>query len=107
MPGFLVTAGASVFCVHGGSAQPLLAPPRVLLSGEPPAAQPIPHAVSGCSNPPPPNGVGPCLTATWATGTTRVRVLGMPLLTQDSVAVCVPTGTGLTVAATQARVRAM
>ena len=36
----------------------------------------------------------------------RVQVGGQPLLLQDSVAVCAPTGTGLQVVMTQVRVTA-
>jgi hypothetical protein len=45
------------------------------------------------------------VTAQWVTAATRVRSNGMPVLLQDSVAVCVPTGTGVQVVLTQMRVK--
>jgi hypothetical protein len=36
-----------------------------------------------------------------------VKVLGQPVLLQDSQALCTPTGTPLTIAGTQMRVKAM
>jgi hypothetical protein len=59
--------------------------------------------VAGCPFVPP-GGNGPCVTAQWVTGSTRVLVAGAPLVLQTSQAVCAPTGTGLLVVATQPRV---
>jgi len=53
-----------------------------------------------------PPAAGPCVTAQWVTASTRVTAGGMPVLLQDSVAVCAPTGTGLQVVMTQVRVTA-
>jgi hypothetical protein len=47
----------------------------------------------------------PCVTAQWITAATRVLSGGMPLLLQDSQAVCVPNGTGVNIVATQVRVK--
>ena len=52
----------------------------------------------------PPGGNGPCVLGQWVVGATRVLAGGMPVLTQSSVAVCVPTGTPLNVLVTQTRV---
>jgi hypothetical protein len=46
------------------------------------------------------------VTAQWTTAATRVTAGGAPVLLQDSVAVCAPTGTGLNVLLTQLRVKA-
>jgi hypothetical protein len=105
MPGFVLTSGATVMCMHGGQASPTALFPRVKISGQPVCVQPAPYAVAGCAFVPP-GGNGPCVTAQWVTGSLRVRVGGTPLVLQDSQAVCVPTGTSLLVAATQPRVRA-
>jgi hypothetical protein len=106
MPGFLLHAGATVLCAHGGQAQPTSPNPRVRVGGQPVTTQPIPYTVVGC-----PFTVGvspmPCVTAQWVTGATRVRAGGMPVLLQDSQAVCVPNGTPVTIAVTQVRVRGM
>ena len=107
MPGFLLHVGASVQCAHGGQAQPTAPNPRVKVMGQPIVMQPAPFVVAGCAFPPPPAGNGPCLTAQWVMGALRVKANGMPVLLQDSQALCVPTGTPLTIGATQTRVKGM
>jgi hypothetical protein len=103
MPGYLVTQGATVMCGHGGPAQPSVTDPRVKASGLPVVQVPGPYTVSGC--PLPPVSGGPCATAVWSAGTTRVRSLGQPLVIQGGTATCVPTGVPLQVTAVQSRVR--
>ncbi len=107
MPGFLLHVGAIVLCAHGGAAQPTVPNPRVKVMGQPTVFQAAPYVVAGCSFPPPPVANGPCVTAQWLLGALRVRSNGMPLLLQDSQALCVPTGTPLTIAMTQTRVKGM
>lgn len=104
MPGFLLHVGAQVMCSHGGQAQPTAPEPRVLVSGQPVTTQPAPYVVAGCALPPPPAGNGPCVTAQWVTGATRVLANGVPVLLLDSQAICAPSGTPLLVAVTQTRV---
>jgi hypothetical protein len=104
MPGFLVHLGATVLCAHGGQAQPTAPNPRVLVSGQPVATQPPPYVVAGCPFVPP-AGNGPCMTGQWVVAATRVLVGGVPAVLQDSTAVCVPTGTPLTVVVTQLRAK--
>jgi uncharacterized Zn-binding protein involved in type VI secretion len=103
MPGFLLHAGATVICAHGGQAQPTVPNPRVLVSGQPVVTQPAPYMIAGC----PFNVSGapvPCITATWITGATRVLSNGMPVLLLDSQAICAPNGTPLMITVTQVRV---
>ena len=104
MPGFLLHVGATVMCMHGGQAQPTAPNPRVLLGGQPVTTMTAPYAVAGCAFVPP-SGNGPCATAQWVTSATRVMAGGVPVLLQDSQAVCTPTGTGLIIAVTQVRVK--
>jgi len=104
MPGFLLHAGAQVTCSHGGQAQPTAPDPTVLVSGQPVTTQAAPYVVAGCALPPPPAGNGPCLTAQWVTGSTRVLVNGVPVLLLDSQAICAPSGTPLLIVAAQTRV---
>jgi hypothetical protein len=66
-----------------------------------------PYAVAGCALPPPPAANGPCVTAQWVTGTTRVLSNGQPLVVQSSQAICAPTGTPLVIIVTQPRVSAI
>jgi uncharacterized Zn-binding protein involved in type VI secretion len=104
MPGFLLHSGATVLCMHAGQAMPTSPDPRVRVGGQPVATQPNPYTVTGC----PFNVSGapsPCVTAQWLTAATRVRAGGMPLLLQDSQAICTPNGTPLNIVVTQVRVR--
>ena len=106
MPGPLLHVGATVLCAHAGQAQPTTPNPRVLVTGQPTVTLSTVYTVAGCTLPPPSAGNGPCVTAQWATAATRVSSGGVPLLLMDSQAVCVPTGTPLTVATIQTRVSA-
>lgn len=103
MPGFLVHAGAAVICAHAGQAQPTTPNPRVRVSGQPIATQAGPYTVVACALTGTPNP--PCVTAQWVSAALRVRANGVPVVLQDSRAVCVPTGTGLNVVALQTRAR--
>jgi hypothetical protein len=105
MPGFLLHVGATVLCLHAGQAQPVASNPRVKVGGQPIVTQATNYTVAGCTLPPPPAANGPCVTAQWITAATRVRAGGVPVLLQDSQAICAPTGTGLNVVVTQVRVR--
>lgn len=107
MPGFLLHVGATVLCSHGGQAQPTAPNPRVLVSGQPTVTLTTPYVVAGCALPPPPAANGPCITAQWLIGTTRVLSNGQPLLVQSSQAICAPSGTPLIVAVTQLRASAL
>jgi hypothetical protein len=107
MAGFLIHVGAQVLCSHAGQATPVTPNPRVTVSGQPTVLMTSPYAVAGCTLPPPPNGNGPCVTAQWVSGTTRVQSNGQPLLVQSSQAICTPTGTPLIVVSTQPRVSAL
>jgi hypothetical protein len=104
MPGFLLHVGATVQCSHAGTAQPTIPNPRVLVSAQPTVTLSTPYVVAGCALPPPPAANGPCVTAQWITGTTRVFSNGQPLLVQSSQAICAPTGTPLLILVTQTRV---
>jgi hypothetical protein len=105
MPGFLLHQGATVLCAHGGQAQPTAPFPRVTVSGQPIVTQPTPYLVAGCAFPPPPAGNGPCVTAQFMMGALRVTAGGLPVLLQDSQAICTPTGTPLNIVMTQVRVK--
>jgi hypothetical protein len=107
MPGFLVHAGAQVMCAHAGQATPATPNPRVTVSGQPTVLMSSPYMVAGCTMPPPNAGNGPCVTATWLSGTTRVTSMGQPLLVQSSQSICTPTGTPLSILVTQTRASAL
>lgn len=104
MPGFLLHLGATVLCMHGGQAQPVITDLRVTVGGQPVVTQSNPYYIAGCDLPPN-AGTGPCVTAQWITAAMRVRAGGQPVLLQDSQAICAPTGMGLNILVTQMRVR--
>ncbi|MDQ3743676.1 MAG: hypothetical protein M3444_04775 [Acidobacteriota bacterium] len=105
MPGFLLHMGATVLCAHGGQAQPTVPNPRVKVGGQMVVTLPTVYTVAGCAMPPPPSGNGPCVTAQFLMGATRVMAGGQPVLLQDSQAICTPTGTPLNIVVTQVRVK--
>jgi uncharacterized Zn-binding protein involved in type VI secretion len=91
--------------MHAGQAQATVPNPRVKVSNQQTVQQPNPWTIAGC----PFNVSGspvPCVTAQWVTAATRVKSGGMPLLLQDSQAVCAPNGTGVNIVVTQMRVKA-
>ncbi len=106
MPGTLLHLGSTVLCSHAGQATPTAPNPRVLVSGQPVVNQSTPYVVAGCTLPPPPAANGPCVTAQFVTGSVRVTAGGVPVLLIDSLAISAPTGTPLSVIATQTRVTA-
>jgi len=103
MPGFMLHVGATVLCTHAGQAQPIVSNPRVRVSGQPIVTQTNPYAIAACGLTGTPNP--PCATAQWISAAVRVRAGGVPVLLQDSQAVCAPTGTGLNVVVTQVRTK--
>lgn len=107
MPGFLLHQGATVLCIHGGQAQATAPNPRVRVGGQPVVTLAAPHVVAGCPFTTPAGNPLPCVTAQWVSGATRVLAGGVPVLLQDSQAVCVPNGTGVQVVAVQPRVKGM
>ena len=106
MPGFILHQGATVKCAHGGQALPTVPNPRVQVDGFSVVMRSSPHVVVGCPFVPP-GGNGPCVTAQWVVGATRVVADGVPILLQSSLAICAPTGTPLAIVSTQTRVSAI
>ena len=106
MPGApLVHLGATVICAHAGQAVPVSPNPRVLVSGQPITQLTTPSPGAGCTLPP--AAGGPCATAQFVMGATRILATGVPVLLQTSMSICAPTGTPLTVVVTQPRVTGM
>jgi hypothetical protein len=105
MPGFLLHSGAVVMCAHAGTATPTAPNPRVTVSGQAIVTMTSPYAIAGCTFPAMTSGAQPpCATAQWTTAAVRVTALGQPVLLQDSIATCIPTGTPLFVTVVQPRV---
>lgn len=103
---FILTQGSTILCMHGGQAQATAPNPRVKCNGEMVVTQPSPHTVAGCPFTTPGGTPMPCVTAQWTTAAVRVKVGGMPVLLQNSQAVCTPNGTGVNIVVTQVRVQA-
>jgi len=103
--GFLLHQGATVLCAHGGQSQPTVPNPRVKVSGQQIVTQPTVYTIAGCALPPPLAANGPCVTAQWVTAALRITAEGVPVLLQDSQAICAPTGTPLNIVVTQTRVK--
>lgn len=103
---YLLDKNATGQCTHGGGAQPLAGNPRVKLDGAPVLTVATQFAVSGC-----PNVVGnspfPCVLGVFATGATRVKVMGMPVLLDTSQATNTPTGVTITLINSRQRVKGM
>jgi hypothetical protein len=64
-------------------AQPTVPNPRVTVSGQPTVLLTSPYVISGCTLPPPTAADGPCVSAQWLSGTTRVTSNGQPLLVKQ------------------------
>jgi len=102
MPGFLLHQNATVQCAHQGRAQPGIVSTKVFVGGQPIVTQPGPWTIAGC--PLVPQAGGPCVTASFTSGATRVFATGQPVLLLDSQATCAPTGVPVVVTVTQTRV---
>ncbi len=102
MAGLLLHAASHISCSHGGEARALTPNPRVLIEGQPTVLITTLYSITGCSE-----TSGPCLSGRWSTGTTRVFSNGQPLAFTSSGSICDPTGTPLSIAATQNRVTAL
>ena len=105
MADYLLHEGATVQCVHSGQAKPTVTYLHVKVAGQKVVTQAPPYTIAGCTLPPPPNGNGPCVTATWTSAATRVKASSLPVQLKNSQATCVPTGTGLNILSTQTRVK--
>jgi hypothetical protein len=105
MPGALLHQGATVACAHQGRAQPMATDTKVKVGGQAVVTQANGYTVSGCTQPPPTSGNGPCATAQWTTAATKVSAGGVPVLLATSQATCVPTGTPLQSQSTQTKVQ--
>jgi hypothetical protein len=79
----------------------------ILMSGDPVAGITLSCGLPLPTLPPPIAANGPCVTAIWTSAATCVFSYGMPVLLQDSQAICAPSGTPLLITATQTSVFGM
>lgn len=101
MPAPILHLGATVMCMHAGSAQPAAPFPRVLVSGQPVVTLASPYVVAGCALTGTPTP--PCVTATWMTGAMRVLAGGAPVLTMAGQSLAAPSGSPLLPVVAQTR----
>ena len=102
---YLLHSGATVQCKHGGPASPVKPSQRVKVSGQPIVVQSTSYKITGCPNPS--NPPGPCATAAWLVGATRVKSEMQPVLLQNSQSLGAPTPAPLQVIQTQQRVKGL
>lgn len=109
MGGFVLDAGATITCPHGGQASVVTRSTRVTLGGKAPLLVDDVATIAGCSF----NVSGapsPCMRLQWSMPATRAKVESSPVLLSSSVALCLnaagaPQGTAL-VTGFQTRVQA-
>ncbi len=102
MAGAILTRDNPVTCDHGGQATPAAVDSRVLIGGAAAVTQDQVWAITGCSLAPADGG--PCVSATFSAGASRITSNGQVLLLQDSPASCAPTGGPVHIVASQSRV---
>ena len=107
MPGFVLHAGSTMHCSHGGLATPITSNARVTVSGQPIVSQASDFVVAGCALAETTAVAGRCVTARFVTAALRVRANGVAVLLHNSQAVCMPNGTPLEIVQTQTRVSAV
>jgi hypothetical protein len=102
--GYLLNESATGTCAHGGNARPIAGNPRVKIAGSAVLTVASQLSIAGC-----PNVVGtspvPCVIAMFASGATRVKVMGMPVLLDSSSPSNLPTGASTTITEPQTRVK--
>lgn len=99
MGGFLLDAGATITCPHGGQATVVPRATRVTLNGQPPLLVDDVATIAGCAF----NVSGapsPCLRLQWVLPAMRATVERTPVLLSTSVGLCLnaagaPQGTAL------------
>ena len=91
MPGFVLTTGSMVLCLHGGQAMLTTANTKVAVDGMPALLESDVHSVAGCPFQIP-IGTGtkpsPCIRIEWLAGAIQLQVNGVGVLLQSSVGMC-------------------
>jgi hypothetical protein len=78
---------------------------RVTVSGQPVVTLPGSYVIAGCPLSAVPAQAA-CLTGQFVTATSRVTAMGNPIVLQDGISICAPSGTPLLVSGGQMRVTA-
>lgn len=90
MPAPILHLGATVMCMHAGTAQPTTPFARVLVTGQPVVTLASLYVVAGCGLTG--SSAPPCVTAQWLAGATRVLAGGAPVLTMIGQSLAAPSG---------------
>lgn len=88
MPGFVVDAGASITCPHGGTGTPIPTATRVTVGGKPPLLATDTVVIAGCGF----NVSGapsPCLQVQWVMPSTRLQVQQAAVVLSSSIGLAV------------------
>jgi len=94
---------STIKCIHDGKCDAVQPSRRVRICGSPALNLGTPLMVQGCKLPS--NAGGPCVEGKFVSGCPRVRIEGVPAVTEPDAAVCKPTGAPALTAGTQQRVR--
>ena len=106
MPGYLISAGTTVICGHGGQVKLTPAvPPRVKVLGQPVVTGMPPSVITNCSLAA--AGSPPCVTTQDVVAALRVKAGGQPVLLLDSQVISPQTATPIAVVVSQPRVKGM
>ena len=104
---YLLNESATGTCSHGGNAKPIAGNPRVKVAGSPVLTVMSQLSIAGCPNNPTGTSPLPCVIAMFASGATRVKVMGMPVLLDSSSPTNLPTGASTTITEPQTRVKGL
>ncbi|AIF82569.1 hypothetical protein NTE_00488 [Candidatus Nitrososphaera evergladensis SR1] len=96
MPGYLFHVGGNAMCAHSAQVNHSSTNTRVKVSSQQVAIQQVPikpgeYTVTGCGfQVPTPAGSKPqpCVSVTWTNLASRVKVMGQPVVLQDSTGQC-------------------
>ena len=98
MPFPLLNVASIMLCQHGGRCQPVALSPRVKVSGLPCLVTGAAMPIAGCAAGPNISGATTCTTAQVLNGSTRIRSMGLPLVTAQSSLLATPSGLPVTIA---------
>jgi hypothetical protein len=108
MPGFVITALASVQCAHLGRGTPFTPNPRITIQTSPVVTIAAQYQIAGCTFPAMTAGNSPpCVSGSFTTASTRVLSNTGFLLLADSQGTSLPNGTPMVVVPGQGRVVAI
>lgn len=85
---YLQHVGLTAMCPHGGQVTIMSTNTRVKASGQFVAIMGDMYIVAGCSFTVPPGKPQPCVKIQWLAPSTRVKVMGKPVLLKSSVGLC-------------------